>query len=336
MGGGSWTDAAYGDRATSRAKTGISAFAFSDSSKASGVLKVHKNLDPKKKNKAGQIIRESRDSKEHPESLGIAVLIDVTGSMSGTPKIFQAALPKLMGLLLRKGYVDHPHVLFGAVGDGYSDCVPVQIGQFESDITMEDCLSQMILEGNGGGSMHESYQLAMHFLAEHAAMDCVEKRGHKGFLFILGDEAPYDSVTREHAKQWLGEDIEADIPIEAVVAKLKEKFNVFFIQPAGASYQGEAAVLGPWKKLLQQNVLHLSDANAVCEFIAGIIGVNEGRLDADQFEADLLDVGTDSGSAKVASKALTTYARSAGITKTAKVTGDLATADTGAPAVERV
>ena len=78
-------------------------------------------MDPK------GVTRESRDSDEHPESVAIGVLLDVTGSMHSTPITMQKSLPKLMDVVKEAG-VAHPHILFGAVGDHRSDKVPLQVG----------------------------------------------------------------------------------------------------------------------------------------------------------------------------------------------------------------
>src|SRR5690606_17085408 len=107
---------------------------------------VHPKLDPH-----GVTVRESRDSADHPEALAIAVLFDVTGSMGNVPRTLQTKLPDLLGLLLRKGYVEHPHILFGAIGDATCDRAPLQIGQFEADNRMDDDLERILLEGGGGG-----------------------------------------------------------------------------------------------------------------------------------------------------------------------------------------
>ena len=141
-------------------------------------------------------VRESRDSDAHPESHAVAVLFDVTGSMQGVPRILQANLPKLMGLLIRKGYLDHPQILIGAIGDATCDAAPLQVGQFESGIEIEEDLGKLYLEGGGGGHITESYELAMYFMARHTAIDCFEKRGRRGYLFVIGDEIPYPQVKR--------------------------------------------------------------------------------------------------------------------------------------------
>jgi hypothetical protein len=114
--------------AAARLRGGASAFGYSDS----GAREVHPALDP-----LGVRARESRDSAEHPESLAIAVLFDVTGSMGGVPRALQARLPQLLGLLLRKGYARHPQIMFGAIGDATCDRAPLQVGQFESDNRMD-------------------------------------------------------------------------------------------------------------------------------------------------------------------------------------------------------
>ena len=103
----------------SHAATGGSAFAHSDS----GATGSHPDLDP-----YGLAVRESRDSAEHPRSVAIAVLFDVTGSMREVPRTLQAKLPQLLGLLLRKGYVADPQIMFGAIGDATCDRAPLQAG----------------------------------------------------------------------------------------------------------------------------------------------------------------------------------------------------------------
>lgn len=337
MGGSSWSDAAYATRSSVRAASGADPFAYDKNLRSSGsALSVHEKLDPSKPNSAGHLIRESRDSDDHPESLAIAVLFDVTGSMQGVPRVFLQKLGKLMSMLKSKGYVDHPQVLFGAIGDAYSDRVPLQLGQFESGLEMDDDLTRFVLEGGGGGQKTESYELAMYYMARHAALDCVEKRGKKGYLFILGDEAFYPKVSRQQVEKLIGDKLQDDISTADIVAELKAKFEVFFVQPAGTSHLGDVEVLDAWKSLLGQNVLRLDDANAVCEYIAGQIGLCEGKADIDSVIADLAAMGADGKSLNIASKALATYAKTANLATVAKVTGDIVPSEGVAASVERL
>src|SRR5258707_9278278 len=131
-------------------------------------------------------MRESRDSDEHPESVAIAVLFDVTGSMGSVPRVLQQKLPQLLGLLLRKGYAKGPQILFGAIGDATCDRAPLQVGQFESDNRLDDDLGRFVLEGGGGGRQTQSYGLAMDFRARHPSIDCYAKPGHRGNLSLTG------------------------------------------------------------------------------------------------------------------------------------------------------
>jgi len=217
-----------------RATTGTSAFAYSDS----GARAVHDALNP-----FGVTVRESRDTDEHPQSLAIAVLFDVTGSMGGVPRVLQTKLPGLLGLILRKGYVADPQIMFGAIGDATCDRAPLQIGQFESDNRMDDDLGRIVLEGGGGGQRTESYELAMYFMARHTDLDCVNRRGRRGYLFIIGDEMPYGFVKPAEVRRVIGDDIAEPIPVGAMVAELTQTYNVYFILPAGASYAGDQQIL---------------------------------------------------------------------------------------------
>src|SRR4051812_34048661 len=193
MGGTRWSDEHYQDRARLRAQTGKDAFEHDHAIRTGQADRaVHEKMNPR-----GVRVRESRDSDAHPESHAVGVLFDVTGSMQDVPRILQANLPRLMGLLIRKGYLDHPQILIGAIGDATCDQAPLQVGQFESGIEIEEDLSKLFLEGGGGGHITESYELAMYFMARHTSLDCHEKRGRRGYLFIIGDEAPYPCVKRK-------------------------------------------------------------------------------------------------------------------------------------------
>nr|WP_221377759.1 hypothetical protein [Actinoplanes polyasparticus] len=282
MGSGRWSTDVYTAADNYRRATGVSAFAYSDS----GARQAHPALDPK-----GVAKRESRDSEEHPFSTPIAVLFDVTGSMGGVPRVLQTKLPQLLGLLTRKSYATDPHILFGAVGDASCDRVPLQIGQFESDNRMDDDLARIVLEGGGGGQMMESYELAMYFMARHTALDSFEKRGRRGYLFLIGDEMPYAKLKPREVEKFLGERAEK-MSTEAIVAELTRTFDVYYLLPTAAGHGGNRDVLKRWRELLGQNVLELDDLDAVCETIALTVGLGEGTIDLDAGLDDLVDAGS--------------------------------------------
>jgi hypothetical protein len=298
MGSGRWSTDVYTAAERYRAASGGSAFAYSDS----GARSAHPKLDPRHAQ-----VRESRDSAEHPRSTAIAVLFDVTGSMGVVPRTLQTRLPDLFDLLLRKGYATDPQIMFGAIGDATCDRVPLQIGQFESDNRMDDDLGRIVLEGGGGGQRTESYELAMYFMARHTEIDCFSRRGRRGYLFIIGDEMAYRQVKPAEVSRFVGDRLSEPIAIEAIVAELTQRYDVYYILPAGASYAGDSQILGFWRRLLGQNVIELDDLDAVCETIALTVGLGEQAISLDQGLGDLAEVG--SGAGFVVGKALSRVVR---------------------------
>jgi len=301
MGSGRWSADVY--ETAERLRGGKSAFAYSDS----GACSVHPDLDPFDVGR-----RESRDSDEHPNSLAIAVLFDVTGSMGTVPRTLQKELPKLLGLLKEGGYAADPQLLFGAIGDATCDRAPLQVGQFESDNRMDKDLERILLEGGGGGQKTESYELAMYFMARHTVTDCLEKRGKRGYLFIIGDEMPYPAVKPREVSSWIGDELPQPVGLRNLVAQLTRRWDTYFILPAGASYAGDGQVLGTWRSLLGQNVIELADLDAVCETIALIIGLAESVIDLNDGLDDLADVGSAAG--PVVSRALAPIGARAALT----------------------
>lgn len=361
MGGGSWNVDDYTSRVTSRRLRGESDFHYSATTTSSlprSEWSVHESLDPRweageASPNAGMRVREAFDSDEHPESVPIVVLFDVTGSMGGIPRVLQQKLPQLMSLLLRKGYVEHPQILFGAIGDAYSDRVPLQLGQFESDNTADDQLENFLLEGGGGGGNHESYELAMYFIARHTVLDSITKRDKRGYCFIIGDERVYPQVNRRQVKDIIGDDLQEDISTEDIVAELQEKFDTYFLFANESGYNVADVVesgVGPasswsryddgtdglkWRGLLGQNALVLDKGEAVCETIALAIGIGEGTVTYDEGMTDLAEVSDDNVAVAAAGAALATVGASANA-PVATATGDLPDVDSGSGGAERL
>lgn len=285
MGGSSWSDELYNYTVKDRVTREGEVFSYSRDVRT-GVKpkKAHENLDPS----SIKGFRESRDSEAHPESVGICVFFDVTGSMGGVPMKLQKKLPDLMRLLLDKEYCRDPQILMGAVGDYYSDSVPLQVGQFESGVEMEEDLSKIFLEGGGGGTLNESYNNAFYFAARKTSMDCWEKRGKKGYLFLIGDEKAYDSCKREEIQRLFGDKVQTEVDTPQLVLEAKEKFNVFFIIPGYTAHANSGWLKEYWESLIgPQNVIHLSDSALVCETIGAAIGMIESSLSVDRVVSDL-------------------------------------------------
>lgn len=288
MGGSSWSDSHYASRSSVRAASGSDGFDYSKKIR-SGSIKaaVNEKLDPKKM-KNGK--RECRDSEAHPNSVPVYVGLDVTGSMQTVPTIIQKKLPELMGLLIRKGYLEHPSICMSAIGDAYYDRVPFQVGQFESGIEIDDDITNIYMEGGGGGNDFESYELVLYFLAR-----CVEAdhftRG-KGYAFIICDESLHGKVSKDEVEEVFGHKIQSDINVVDLIQEVKEKWNIYCIVPKMTSHYANHEMKKFWKEQLGQNVLLLEDPEGIVELIASTIGFNEGG-DLDNIINDLTEVSTE-------------------------------------------
>lgn len=286
MGGSRYTDVLYSARVADRTFRGIDTFAY-NSDIQQGKIKagVHPSLSP-----LGVKIRESRDSVTHPKTLPIGILLDTTGSMAEVPKIIQAKLPKLMGLLANedgsKSYIGdyYPAILMGAVDDCYAmqGEGPLQVGQFESGLEIDDNLTNLWLTQRGGGTYEESYDLGIYFFARHTATDHWEKRNRKGYLFIIGDEKPYPSVSAKVVSRIIGENLQSDIPFGDLMKEVQERYNVYFVIPNMTSHYGDSVLTSTWKRYLpEENIMLLQDPESICELIASTVALNEKSASAE-------------------------------------------------------
>ena len=260
MGYGNYSQAAHAALTAGRAhKGGAEIFAQ---------RQCHPLMNPK-----GLKVRECRDSSDHPNSLGIAFALDVTGSMGDIPRLLATKeLPNFMKLLTACG-VAHPQLMFMAIGDANSDQAALQVGQFESTAElMDQWLTWSYLEGGGGGTGEESYDLAFYIAAQHTDMDNWVKRKQKGYLFLTGDERPYPSVSRHQIEALVGEKLDEDIPLEEVIAAAAETFHVFFLIPdLGRRQRCEPR----WRQLLGNHTICMESPADTCAVAAAIVGLTE-------------------------------------------------------------
>jgi hypothetical protein len=231
----------------------------------------HALMDPR-----GLKVRESRDSADHPNSLPIVFALDVTGSMGDIPQILaRRDLPNFMKLLGACRIAD-PQLLFMAIGDATSDHAPLQVGQFESTAElMDQWLTWSYLEGGGGGSGSESYELAFYVLAQHTDTDAAVKRKKRGYLFMTGDELPYPAVSRHQVEALIGEKLDEDIPIEEAIAAAAENYHLFFLIP---DLQRRGRCEARWRELLGDQVICMESSDDTCAVAAAIVGLTERVL----------------------------------------------------------
>lgn len=234
------------------------------------------SLDPRR-----IVMRESVDSVDNPNSTPIILALDVTGSMGEYAELIaKESLPQLMGAILEQLPVSDPHMMFMAVDDIHTYNAPnaLQVSQFEADIRIIEELRKIWLVGGGGGNNSESYDLPWYFAAKKTALDSVEKRGKKGYLFSFGDEeAPYESLTEAKLKQLFDGEVEPMTP-EQALELAKKKFNVFHIVIEQGSYcrQRGQRVRETWTKMMGSNVLFLEDFKNLTALVIATMQVAEG------------------------------------------------------------
>lgn len=228
---------------------------------------LHSEMSP-----TGVMIRESRDSEEHPESIPIIIALDVTGSMGRIPHDFvKDGLPTLVSTLIEAG-IKHPQIMFLAIGDHKCDRVPLQVGQFESsDELLDKWLTAVYLERGGGGNGGESYTLAHYFAGYHTVHDHFEKRGKKGFLFTIGDEHAHRKVSTETIRKIMGGGEPTTGDASDLIAKAKERYEVYHLHVMEGSNGLDPAVVRGWKDLLQENCFEIDDYRKIPHIISETI-----------------------------------------------------------------
>lgn len=284
MGGGSWSAAAYSAASATRAATGTS-FAYDRTAKATGRYEAHALVDPKALNKAGENIRESLDTDEHPFTKPMVIGFDQTGSMGTIPGEMQKKLNTVFDLTTAKG-VEDVQIAVAAYGDAANgEYVPLQISQFESGIKIDEALNVLFLEGHGGGNDGETSNLLFYYLAYHTRTDAYDKRGVKGKVYLIADEKQIP-ITPAHIEKYIGEQPLGDLSFEGIAAAVTEKWDVtiLLINNSAAKWQRSEEFYG--NLFGPDNVVIVQDVSAIPEMIAGLFAYDLGRS-IDDIKADL-------------------------------------------------
>lgn len=254
-------------------------------SRAESTMKFASVFDPKM-NPAATGRRESRDSEAHPDSLAIIFALDVSTSMGAIPRsLATRTLPGFMEATL--SFVASPQILFMAFVDARywkGQWLALQVGQFESEAALIDrwLASTYIPEGESPfviptEYIGESYDLAMYFAARHTSIDCLEKRGKRGYFFMTGDEPPFTRLDPAHVRDAIDPQAQEEIALPALVAELARSYEPFFLIPdrARAERDGCEKI---YRKLLHERCIVLEDVDDTAMVAATLIGVGERAL----------------------------------------------------------
>lgn len=280
MGSGFWSNSTFDNVTRARMAAGAN-FAYDRDVKQGRAQGAHPDLDPSLAGPDGRNLRESRDNEDHPFSTPIVVGFDSTGSMGSVPRTVQAKLSRLFGLLMGRAYVTDPQICIATYGDATCDRVPLQVSQFESDNRIDENLDHLYLEGGGGGNNGETSQLLFYYLAHHTATDSWEKRGKRGYAFIIADEKQVP-INAGHIRRFIGDRRPLGPVDERSLAQaVSEKWDVKILLIDNYSAQMQhsreyySALFG------DRAIIDIQDPASIAETIAAVIGFEEGRAAAD-------------------------------------------------------
>jgi len=220
-------------------------------------------------NPYGVTLRESRDSVEHPNVVSIVLNLDVTGSMGSIPHfLVKEGLPNMMESLIDGGIKD-PQVLFTGIGDHECDDSPLQVGQFESsDELLDKWLTDVYLEGGGGGNEGESYLLAWYFAGYHTAIDSIDKRGQKGFLFTIGDEPTLKFLPKGHIERIMGSNPQTNFTAAELLEKASKLYHCYHLHIKQTGAGGRQETMDGWKQLIGDHLIIVDHKEDVARIIA--------------------------------------------------------------------
>jgi len=257
--------------------------------------RIHESMMPSK-----AILRESRDSDNHPNSFPIIFGLDLTGSMGEIPHyLVKNGLPHIMEGIIDAGVPD-PQILFLGIGDHETDNYPLQVGQFESgDEELDMWLTRTYIEGGGGANDGESYSLAWYFASEHTEIDSFEKRGQKGLIFTIGDEPCLLNLPSNAINEIMGVGAQAGFSDVELLEKAREKYDVYHLHMM-EGWAGRRS-LPYWEKLLGQNCIKVDDqtqaAKAIVEIVTrhakeGVVNVSTNNVitDTDKEKEDTIEI----------------------------------------------
>lgn len=234
----------------------------------------------------------------------VVIACDVTGSMGEWPATIFEKLPLLD--LESKEYLDDMSISFAAVGDAYSDKYPLQVQEFARGTELTDKLKALVIEGNGGGQVQESYDLPALYYAHNVKMS---KAGKPIFIYI-GDEKFYQQVDVDQAKNIAHVSLEKRIGSKEAVEDLKKKFSVYAIRKLYEGGSGDSmsdtdkAIHAQWVDYLgADHVVILPDARRVVDVIFGIFAQETGKVG--YFNTELAERQTEE-QVKTVTKALKT------------------------------
>ena len=276
MGGGSWTSSAFTDYSKRKGLSTVCSVASDgttyESIKLNSVQDFYKSthldpiLDPK------NVMRECRDSDEHPNTIPVILALDVTGSMGSATAEVAKQLNGIMTELYKK-VTDVQFMIMG-IGDIAYDDAPIQMSQFESDIRIIEQLEKVWFEAGGGGNYYESYTAAWYMGLKHCDLDCW-KRGKKGIIITLGDEPLNPYLNKSRLSHYIGDDhLQDDVDTKDLYKEAAEKYDIYHVcvNNSATAYRYYAdRIKESWGKYLDAAHLRVATLQELPKVVTDII-----------------------------------------------------------------
>ncbi|MEK7560287.1 MAG: hypothetical protein AAB522_03255, partial [Patescibacteria group bacterium] len=213
----------------------------------------------------------------------LVIITDETGSMGDWPATIFSKLPYLEHEAKTEYLGEDVEISWGAIGDAHNnENYPLQARPFSSGTELAEKLKELVIEGCGGGTGQETYELAALYYARNIEMP----NAIKPVLIFIGDESPYDSIDPTTA-QIAQVNLQEKITTKQVFEELKEKFSVYFVQkPYGGEHFTDGALTGTTKRVHkdwvalvgEDHIALLSDPGRVVDVIFGILAKEAGKI----------------------------------------------------------
>ena len=276
----------------------VSQSGFSDTSAkiVGAVKKLHQDLNPMKwKDK------KLTSTKANP----IIFALDVTGSMGEWTRIIYDKMPMFYGQIMMQNYLKEPTISFCAIGDYTYDEAPLQVTDFAQGSDIDQLLAKMFLEGGGGGSYFESYELAAYFYNNH----CELENAQLPFFFVTGDESFYEKIPEKYITRIIGKSPnENSINARDCWKILMKKFNVFLIKKTYEEERREIQIMKQWTDTIgEERVLKIENPKACIDIMLGAISISSGNRSLDTYIEDMKVRGQTSERIQEVAKALSCY-----------------------------
>ena len=214
----------------------------------------------------------------------LVVITDQTGSMGAWPATMFSKLPYLEHEAKTEYMGEDVEISWGAIGDAHNgENYPLQVRPFAKGTDLAKKLKEIVIEGQGGGSTQESYELAALYYARNVEMP----NAVRPLLIFIGDESPYDSVEKDQAEEYAHVKLAQRMKTREVFEELKQNFSVYFVQkPYGDEHLSDGPLTGTtkrvhkdWAALVgEDHIALLSDPGRVVDVIFGIMAREAGKI----------------------------------------------------------